>query len=55
MFEILEYPVDSLSLSVGKEVCGSVEVSFLDESGMQLDMSSISFLTYDIATKTLAV
>ena len=39
MFEILEYPVDSASLNAGKEVCGSVEVSFLDKSGTQLDIS----------------
>jgi len=55
MFEILEYPVDSASLNAGKEVCGSVEVNFLDESGISVDISLISFLTYDIATKTLAV
>ena len=55
MFEILEYPVDSASQNAGKEICGSVEVSFLDESGISVDISLISFLTYDIATKTLAV
>jgi len=55
MFEILEYPIDSASLNADYEVCGSVEVNFLDESGISVDISLISFLTYDIATKTLAV
>ena len=36
--EVLEFPKDTLSLSLGFEVCGEILVDFLNEKGDFIDL-----------------
>ena len=38
MSEVLEFPKDTLSLSLGFEVCGEILVDFLNEKGDFIDL-----------------
>ena len=53
--EVLEYPKDSQSISLGYTVCGDILVSFLNEKEVEFDISTTGFLSYDESTKTLKV
>ncbi len=53
--EVLEYPKDSQSISLGYTVCGDILVSFLNEKEVEFDISTIGYLSYDESTKTLKV
>ena len=45
--EVLGFPNDTLSLSLGYQVCGEILVSFLNEKRDEIDLSTTSFLRYD--------
>jgi hypothetical protein len=53
--ELLEYPKDSLSISLGYTACGDILVSFLNEKGVEFDILMTGFLSYDESSKTLSV
>ena len=44
---------DSMSVETGYQLCGEFQINLLSDSGTDLDLSNIPFLTYDNTTQEL--